>query len=109
MLREEIEYLLLGALDKELKVEGEEIRTYLIETLVENLLKLEDSEEKLEMDFKPAKDFDQIIKAQTKEAPQVQAEEQSSLVIKTKDSITSKVGNSEVETTVGGIAIRFLK
>lgn len=75
MLREEIKNLLLGALDKELKVEGVEIRTYLIETLVENLLKLEDSEEKLEMAIKPAKDFDQIIKAQMKEAPQVQAEE----------------------------------
>ena len=51
-MKNEIKNLLMRALETELK--SEDVRTYLVNTLVDNLLKLEDGEEK---------------------APQVQAEE----------------------------------
>lgn len=42
-----------------------------------------------------------------KKAPQVQAEELGSVVIKTNDSITSKVGNSVVTTRADGFIVRL--
>lgn len=85
-MREKVKETLLNALEKELAVEGEEIRPYFVETLVDCISRLDEEE-----------------------APQVQTEEQGSVVIKTKDSITSKVGKSIIKTTADGFIVRFLE
>ena len=51
-MKEKVQEMLLKALEKELAVEGDDIRTYLIETLARTIMELEEEE-----------------------APQVQAEE----------------------------------
>lgn len=82
-MKEKVQEMLLKALEKELAVEGDDIRTYLIETLARTIMELEEEE-----------------------APQVQTEEPGSFLdLESNQRFADFVKKSILEDIKNGVQI----